>query len=153
MAVLRSEDEDIVSSIEFSLGNVKLISDQKWQEFRLKLTSGNQEIELGSTSTNSEFLICRQPKDELVLFISALEKVANGTQKSFSFEPSEPSFELNISALGDEQGYKVEAWLDAGNATTGIYRWDAIGVRFHTVKKYLDLFIGQLKAQLQPAKI
>jgi hypothetical protein len=151
MALLVSEDEELVSSLTITLGTIKSIEGQNWQEIHLKLTSGLNQIDLGKE--RAECLLCRQPKDELQTFITALEQVSTGKKESLLFEPSEPCFEFSIIALNNAQEYKIECWLDAGNATTGIYRWDAMGIRFHTVKRHLDSFINQLKKELQPAKI
>jgi len=40
-----------------------------------------------------------------------------------------------------------EFFVDAGNVETGIYRWDALGIRFFTNNQLLTDFVAELKSE------
>jgi hypothetical protein len=150
MAILVSEDRDSQSSLEIIAGTTQPLIDQTWQTFSLVLKSGDFNLTLGkgdaSTPNNQGCMFCRQPEDELEGVFEQLQELLDNKRDKLLFEPAEPSFELTITRSG-AHGYKVEVWLDAGNAKTGIYRWDAAGVRFFTLHKHLVAFLEELRTQ------
>lgn len=87
--------------------------------------------------------MCRQPNDEAYKLKSMLRELVDGKRKQVLFEPSEPSFEL-FAERTKEGGIGIYVWLDSGNASTGFYRWDAVGVRFYTTQTHLLSFIEEL---------
>lgn len=151
MAILVSEDRESQSSLEITAGTTQLLMDQTWQTFSLILKSGDFNLTLGKgeqsgTPNNQGCMFCRQPEDELEAVFEQLQELVDNKRDKLLFEPAEPSFELTITRSG-AHGYKVEVWLDAGNAKTGIYRWDAAGVRFFTLHKHLVAFLEELRRQ------
>lgn len=158
MAKLRSEDGEFVTSFEIHKGSSRLINGQTWQRFKLTLTSGTYRLLLGEGEPAEESarhsaeeerdacLLCREPKDEVAQLAEHLNQIINFDREKLLFEPFEPTFELTISRSG-VTGVKVEIWLDAGNAKTGIYRWDGVGVRFYTLQEHLVSFLGELKEE------
>lgn len=75
-----------------------------------------------------------------------LERLLKGEQAGFAFEPSEPSFEF-IFAKSRLQGYEIQVWLDSGNAETGFYTGDALGLRLHVTDSALAQFAKELKEE------
>lgn len=163
MARLVSEDREVESFLELVPGPAvdmgEIMSDQSWQEVGLVLTSGPFTVKLGHTSplsegqtgatdetVNEECLLCRKPKDEVLELANLVEELTSGQKEEILFEPAEPFFELRISRA-QVFGYKVEAWVDSGNATTGVYRWDGVGIRMHTTRENLVSFTKQLREQ------
>ena len=146
MASLISEDLESVSYLSISAGRVQDLSGQKWQGFALTACSGGCELTLGiaDPAEAAASVLCRQPKDEVARLIAHLEELIAGERERVLFEPAEPSFELELDR-GKDGGFKVHAWLDAGNAKSGIYRWDAAGIRFFTTQAHLAAFVKQLK--------
>ena len=116
---------------------------QAWQRFSISLLSGSFSLSLGADSGDA-CLLCRQPDDEVKGLCDSLSELLLPSAEHTLFEPAEPSFELALTKRG-KLGLKVEIWLDAGNAKTGIYRWDAAGIRFFTHEEQLSEFIKQLK--------
>jgi hypothetical protein len=150
MAVLRCEDEDYKTSLEIQCGDAKIIQNQLWQRFTLILKSGTYELKLGGKSASvaegDACLFCRKPKDEVANLIDKLRQLVDFDRDKLLFEPAEPSFELIIARAG-VTGAKVEVWLDAGNAKTGIYRWDGVGIRFYTLQEHLVSFLKELEEE------
>lgn len=149
MAVLSSEDQEWSSSLELISGDEQELLGQRWQRFRLLLTSGDHHLTLGNSDSQAErdaCMFCRTPNDEVAELISMLNDFANRKKDRVLYEPAEPSFELEVVRAGPD-GLNVHVWLDAGNAKTGIYRWDAAGIRFFTVQSHLLSFVEQLKQQ------
>src|ERR1700733_10517021 len=155
MAILRSEDDEQPSALEIRKGSLEVIGGQDWQRFDLVVRSGNFELELGGRSADStgstrgnpvDCLFCRSPKDEGSELAAKIEQMVNLTKDQVFFEPAEPSFELSMRRAG-ASGVKVEVWLDSGDATHGIYRWDAAGIRFHTLQEHLAAFLKELKQE------
>jgi hypothetical protein len=91
-------------------------------------------------------MVCRKPLDELANLMDILQQLLDFDRDKLLFEPAEPSFELILIRSGIT-GIKASVWLDAGNAKTGIYRWDAAGVRFHTTQEHLSDFLRQLRQE------
>jgi hypothetical protein len=148
MAVLHSEDQDYKTSLSIEPGAPKLIQNQMWQRYAMILRSGDQEIKLGGKSAGAlesdNCIFCRKPKDEVQDLIDKLKQVVDFDRDKVLFEPAEPSFELSIARSG-VTGIKVEIWLDPGNAKTGIYRWDGVGIRFYTLQEHLVSFLKELE--------
>jgi len=147
MAVLLSEEKGCPSALEIIAGTKQVIEksvqDEYWQRLSLVLSSGDNKI----TSLEGESCsICRQPADEFETFVLQLEALLRGEKAKVNFEPSEPSFEINLER-SRRAGIKVEAWIDAGNAKTGFYTWDAAGVRFFTTEDNLAEFINSLRRE------
>ena len=147
MATLSSDDTESPSSIELLAGQPRESAPamgeaaQQWQLIRLCLNTERVRIE----SPEAEgFTLCRQPKDEPALLIAELEQLIAAERKTVLFEPQEPSFELNFQR-SHHDGIKFEAWIDAGNAQTGFYRWDAAGIRFFTTCDLLRTFVEELR--------
>lgn len=169
MAKLISEDTECISSIELVAGAAAEVEGQTWQRYAIVLNSGSYHFELGtdklavapkqlqvskslpearaaSQLSGAECYLCRTPHDEAADLIGLLESVVAGKKDELRFEPSEPSFELLISRSG-ASGFKAEIWIDSGNATTGIYRWDGAGVRLFTLAGSLSDFTKALAAE------
>lgn len=147
MATLLSEEKDCPSSLQFLAGEKhtveRPVQDECWQRLKLIFQSGDNKICSPDTESCS---ICRAPADELEIFAGHLEALLSGRKQKVSFEPSEPSFELNFER-SRRAGIKVEAWIDAGNARTGFYTWDAAGIRFFTTDENLAEFINQIRRE------
>lgn len=164
MAKLVSEDKEVESTLEIVQGPAlpvaEIMSDQAWQKVGLALVSGPFKINLGYSNNNGagadggapdddeegECLFCRKPKDEVHELADQIEQLIEGKVDSVLFEPAEPFFELRI-IKAPVFGFKVEAWLDSGNATTGVYRWDGVGIRMHTTRDNLASFTKQLRSE------
>ncbi len=101
---------------------------------------------IGNIQTVADaYLVCRSPQDEMAALVKLLEGLLEGTRNKVLFEPAEPSFEFAIEGSGG--GLKVHIFVDAGNVETGIFRWDALGIRFFTNNEKLASFIQELKAE------
>jgi hypothetical protein len=148
MAKLRAEDEEQISQLEILPGNKEKIHGQDWQRFNLKIAIGKIGLAIPPAENPEEVdcLICREPQDEMAILVTNLEQFLNSAKDVVLFEPSEPSFELSIRRA-QADGARVEIWLDSGNATQGIYRWDAVGARFQTTHSHLMTFLEQLKQE------
>ncbi len=148
MAILKCEDQDYQTSLRITPGDAKLIQNQMWQRYSVHLLSGDNEIKLGGKSSGAlesdNCIFCRKPKDEVQDLIDKLRQVVDFDREKVLFEPAEPSFELSVSRSG-VTGIKVEVWLDPGNAKTGIYRWDGVGIRFYTLQEHLISFLKELE--------
>lgn len=162
MARLESEDESHISSLELSPAKapvqVTTYEDQAIQYFRWKLCCGNRCLEGGLKSPHREtenslpiedgYLLFRKPKDEVKALIDGLKAVHDKQTDLFSFEPSEPSFDLKLVRPDRElDGLKVYVFVDEANIETGISRWDALGLRFFSNDRKLALFINELKSE------
>jgi len=149
MAILSSEDQEWGSSLEIKGGDEQELLGQRWQRFTLHLSSGDHRLALGNSDSQAErdaCMFCRTPNDEIAELVSQLQDFAKHKKDRVLFEPAEPSFELEVVRAGTD-GINVHVWLDAGNAKTGVYRWDAAGIRFFTVQSNLLTFVEQLKEQ------
>jgi hypothetical protein len=143
MAQLLSEEQECPSVLTIAAGAPKEISGQDWQYVLIGMISGRRDVR---SLENEDTLVCRRPTDEIAQLIISLGKLLDHKIEELLFEPSEPSFELCFSRLR-RGGIKVEAWLDAGNGTTGICTWDACGIRFATTDEFLKQFIAELAAE------
>jgi len=149
MAILHSEDQESASSVELELGEKVELYGQPWQRFSLSLKSGERLLTLGKSGSQEErdaCMFCREPNDEAAALVGQLQELADRTRDRVMFEPAEPSFELELARSGPD-GVTVQIWLDAGNAKTGIYSWDAAGIRFFTTQSHLADFVRELKQQ------
>jgi hypothetical protein len=147
MAQLKSEDPDTESCFELAEDGAKCEEKQQvWQAVVVSLVSGRRRVSTANAAHGNECLLCRVPQDEMAKLLYLLNEMRHFRLDKFSFEPAEPFFELNLERSPDH-GLKVEAWLDAGNAETGIYTWDAVGVRFHTTEDKLASFISDLEQE------
>lgn len=148
MAVLLSEDQECVSKVVLKAGQMKVLSGdydkgQQWQSVVLELTSGARRLQ---TDSHEDVMFCRAPTDEVVTLIQSLDALLAEKRDEILFEPSEPSFELSFARTA-RKGIKVEVWLDAGNGATGIYTWDAAGIRFYTADANIRSFTDELKTE------
>jgi len=135
-----------LSSLAFLPGRTKQLANQDgtieiWQAITIKLKSGSLTL---ATKENEDFLLCRAPADEMGQLIDNLKCLYAGKCEHFIFEPFEPSFSLCFKRV-HHYGIKVEAWLDAGNASQGIHTFDALGIRFLTVNDQIALFLQDLE--------
>lgn len=148
MAILTCEDQDFKTSFQLVPGDAKLIQNQMWQRYSVHLIAGANEIKLGGKTAGAlesdNCIFCRKPKDEVQDLIDKIKQVVDFDREKLLFEPAEPSFELSIARSG-VTGVKVEVWLDPGNAKTGIYRWDGVGIRFFTLQEHLISFLKELE--------
>ncbi len=150
MAKLLSEDDEYISFL--TIHPAKRVEEhtlnletQRWQAYSIVLGSGETKLEYGGKEGDG-FLFCRSPNhvDEIKVFTQRLVNFLDDGLETISFEPAEPSFELTLHRV-DNMGVKVQIWVDDGNATTEIARWDAFGLRFFTTSKCLLDFINELK--------
>jgi hypothetical protein len=148
MARILSEDEEQISHIDLVPGAKETLHGQGWQRFSLKIRLGHIDLSIPPDANPAEVdcLLCREPQDELALLATNLDQFLNSTKDVVLFEPSEPSFELSIKRA-QAGGARVEVWLDSGNATQGIYRWDAVGARFQTTERHLVTFLAELRQE------
>jgi hypothetical protein len=149
MAILPSEDQESASSIDFAVGEKVELYGQQWHRFSLSLKSGERNLSLGKGDSQEErdaCMLCREPNDEAAILVAQLQELVERSRDRVLFEPAEPSFEMEVARSGAE-GITVQIWLDAGNAKTGIYSWDAAGIRFFTTQSHLATFVEQLKQQ------
>lgn len=116
-----------------------------------------------------DYLFCRAPKDEVAQLVALLKRLAERKLNHIRFETLEPSIELEITRqiseadgsliegtvaqIGianpnvEDDGLKVQLFVDAGNVETEISRWDALGIRFFTNQSSLEQFIEALKKE------
>ena len=152
MAKLESDDGEFISYLEILPGRRESLTghwqsdgeEQLWQRYTITAVSGSFRLELPESIDGC--ILCRSPKDEVLHLLERLSDLHRADRDKVLFEPSEPSFELTLLRRG-EDGVKAEIWLNEGNATTDIYRWDAAGVRFFTTMSRLANFIAQIKAE------
>ncbi len=149
MASLVSEEKDCPSILQITAGAKQIIEksvqDECWQHVEVTLQSGDNKV---NSSAGESCSLCRTPADEMESFALQLEDLLRGTKHKVNFEPSEPSFEINFER-SRRAGIKVEAWIDAGNAKTGFYTWDAAGIRFFTTDEHLANFINDLRREFE----
>jgi hypothetical protein len=143
-----SEDSEQPSFFEIRRGEDEDVSGQLWNRFELHLEVGTFKLRLPPLNApdSVDCLFCRQPHDEVKILTQRLDAFLSAAKKAVLFEPSEPTFELSIKQA-QAGGAKVEIWLDAGNAHHGIYRWDALGMRFQTDEKRLSTFLSELRSE------
>ncbi len=147
-------------SFSINLLDQKEEQGQTWLYYQIKLQNGREELIFKSTNKKTvsavgtvaeigKFAFAIKPHNELQAFKDSLKSFLNSKQKSFRFEPSDPSFELVIERLpviGEETNFKVYFWVDAGNTKDLEYTWDGIGVRFISSIDNLDQLSQNLEA-------
>lgn len=147
MATLISEDQEQPLSLTISKGELSSSKENgNWQNVTLSLNSPQYRLTLGGPG--QDCLLCRSPEDEISLLAEQIEQLLQAKRENIHFEPAEPSFELTLAKtpLG---GISLHCFLDAGNATTGFYRWDAVGMRFYTTPEQLQAFLSQLRQEFE----
>ena len=122
--------------------------EQSWQSYELKLHSGTKTLVFNSSDKNPNevkglFCFNIKPINELKNLSENLKSFLENEEEHFVFEPLEPSIELRISK-SHASSFQVELWVDAGNTSTIIYTWDALGIRFMTTKEKLVQFCSEL---------
>ncbi len=165
MAILKSLNENIY--FEIQLGEISYIASEKWQNVNLNFNSLWHSLNIKSYPNNENHLsylkdqnqvkitntgtlvLCLSPENEITNLSINIDKLLNQEIKKLSFEPLEPSFELNIK-LNDAllESYIVEVWLDLTNFLDGFYLGDAIGSRFYTNKDNIKQFKHELLTSL-----
>ncbi|MBX9941399.1 MAG: hypothetical protein K2Y32_19205 [Candidatus Obscuribacterales bacterium] len=105
------------------------------------------EAVLDIQTVANAYVLCRKPQDEINHLTRQLKDLIDGKKNRVLFEPAEPSFELALEVSAGS--YRVECFIDAGNVETGIYRWDALGVRFFTDQKRIANFIEELENEFK----
>jgi hypothetical protein len=147
MAKLLSEDHEIVSSLELLNGGEKVsYGAEVWEPLALNLVSGPRLLSNVKAELLQESLLCSSPRDEISELLEMLKDLLATRSDRVLFEPQEPFFELMIERSG-RHGLKVETWMDAGDAQTGIYTWDALGIRFQTTNDNLEQFIRAIQSE------
>jgi len=142
----------------FSITSSLTQEKQEWQRYELKLHAGDRTLEFNSDNKNPEevkglFCFNIKPVHELRNLTDNLKAFLDNDEDTLVFEPLEPSIELRITK-SHANSFKVELWIDAGNTSSIIYTWDALGIRFMTTKEKLCSFLSELekvsKVQLSP---
>lgn len=161
--VLESDSSDtrleIVFKQEYKLENLQGI-EEFWLDYELKIFTGEKEYSFnsidreaithtGMISEIGKFMFAVKPFNELEQLKKSLTVYLEAKQKSFVYEPGEPSFELEIERTvhsgqfgSNEEEFKVYFWIDSGNTTQLEYTWDGIGLRFVTTKSKLVEFLA-----------
>ncbi|MGE5706954.1 MAG: hypothetical protein ACM3YO_01370 [Bacteroidota bacterium] len=141
MATLQSEETTIPSSIRLSLG--ELVRDGgRWISYSLLLESGGKTLLLEDEGEEiGRCLLALSPLDEVERLLRGLGRFLEGG-KEFSFEPSEPNFELLFRR--EELGFSAYCFIDSGNQHWDHATWDGLGLRMFTTKEHLQRFHAQL---------
>lgn len=150
MATLYSEDREFKSSFEISKSSDSITKnidgvDESWQSYEWKINHGPRLLE---TINNSDgYLLCRNPIDEVKQLVDDLSHLVQKEKSEVLFEPEEPSLNISVKRQSFSDGLKVQIFIDEGNASTAVSRWDSIGVRFFTTEELLKQFINDLKEE------
>ncbi|MBI1858718.1 MAG: hypothetical protein HYR97_06380 [Candidatus Melainabacteria bacterium] len=151
MAILFSEDEIVKSSFEIVLldTNIKIQERNSWVPYKLILKSADKKLEYTKSQTGTgDFVFALSPKDEILELTNSMSELLSVTSKTkYSFEPLEPSFELEIEK--SHKGYSIYIWVDAGNVVSDHYTWDGLGIRFFTTEEKIQCFIEELKREVK----
>lgn len=121
-----------------------------WQRFNIELKSGLKTINFDTDAKKAAevkglFCLNISPVNEIKQLCNNLEEfLSNESQEKLVFETIEPSLEFTIER-GHSKAFKVYIWIDAGNTSTIIYTWDAMGLRFMTDRNKIKDFISELK--------
>ncbi len=145
MAKLLSEDEEFISFLALNSTGDQIENEQLWQGYALEIGNGPISLKYGGAKDDG-YLFCRKPKDEIKMFCQNLQTFMDNRMQSLQFEPSEPSFEFSLERV-ESFGVKVSVFVDDGNASSAIARWDAFGLRFFTTDANLERFINELKSE------
>ena len=143
MAKLLSEDEEIKSRLEIFFLKEKS-KDTAWLPYKISLESGDKKLNFEKTSRGTgDYLFAVTPVNEIENLTVGIDNLIKSKEnKTFFFEPAEPSFELIIEK--SFKGYSVTCWADAGNVISDHYTWDGFGIRFFTTKEKLKYFVEEL---------
>ncbi len=166
MANLRGLNDQVFFTIDFN--NIEQNNTEIWQHVNLSFntlwsslniksqvntnhslttTANGNKIEITNFGT---IVLCRKPTDEIQLLSDNITNLIQENISQFSFEPFEPSFELNIKIIDAKQAtFLVEAYLDLTNFIDGFYLGDAIGMKFYINRGSLITFNNELIAQSQ----
>lgn len=152
MAKLLSEDKEVRTNLEIILlkDTIKSKINISWISYKLILQSGDKNLsyEKENDKGSGDYVFALTPVNEIENFISGIESfLKSKTSKMFSFEPLEPSFEIILER--GEKGYAVHLWLDAGNVISNHFTWDGFGIRFFTNLENIELFINELKHEVE----
>lgn len=153
MARLTSEDEQIKSGVELLLLKEKqYIKDaETWIPYNLSIESGSKNIvyrKENDNYANGDFVFSLTPVNEIQKLIDGISCFLDQEKSNnYFFEPFEPSFEIMIEK--SFKGYSVVCWVDAGNVISDHCTWDGIGVRFFTTKEKIQVFINELRDEMQ----
>jgi hypothetical protein len=146
MAILHSEDQEVPSWLEMAPSDfVEMDGGQTWQKLLLNLRSGRRELSLTAADREAS-LVCREPDDEMLHLISMFDELVQGKRDKVLFEPAEPFFELDVS-ITRQGSFTIQTWIDSGDASTGFYRWDAVGVRFFTTPEHMKNFAAEMRKE------
>lgn len=137
-----------------SFGFVIKNSDHGWLNYDLVLKYPGKVIvfssihkqattNLGTSAEIGKFAFALKPFNELHKFHAALLALLESKIPYLCFEPFDPSFEIEITAIGASE-FKIQLWVDAGNTRGLEYSWDAMGMRFVTTADKLKNFCDQL---------
>lgn len=151
MPKLISEDQNIISSLEF-----KFLKDQIqyrpefcWIPYEINLVSANKMISYSSDHKDlGDYVLSLKPVNEVELLINGINDFLNDeNKKMFSYEGLEPSFEIVFEK--SHAGISSTIWVDAGNVISDHYSWDGFGLRFFTSKEKINIFVTELKNEMQ----
>ena len=156
MATLLSEDDEVKTSIDLILLKEKLENKPgiSWISYKILLKSGDKSLLFEKLENNKgagDYVLALTPVNEiekLILGINTFLKSTNS--KTFSFEPLEPSFELNIER--SHEGYSINFWIDSGNVDSMHYTWDGFGIRLFTTEKKISKFVNDLQKEIEGLK-
>ncbi|NQY79437.1 MAG: hypothetical protein HRT47_03895 [Candidatus Caenarcaniphilales bacterium] len=161
--VCSDDNKDPSSEVSFSLNlgekfHGKNFKDESinelWQRFSLEFKSGLKTVSFNTDAKEASevkglFCLNLSPTNEIKQLRENIEKfLDDDSQDKLVFETIEPSFELVIEKA-HAGAFKVYAWVDAGNTSTIIYTWDALGLRFMTDRNKIEMFISELSCQIE----
>jgi hypothetical protein len=167
MPVIKSssdcQDPNSKLSLEIKFLDTHTTENETWLNYTIIFHAGDKTTEfksknkktqtyLGTIGEIGKFAFILEPVSELKTFSNDLLRFLDSPQTQFIFQPSDPSFELNIekikNPLSGDYDYKIFYWIDAGNTNQLEYSWDALGIRFLTSKERIRDFALEL-ADLQ----
>jgi hypothetical protein len=167
MPVLKSssdaQDPNAKLGLEIELLEKDFSKNETWQNYRIIFHAGEHtrifnskhkktQTYLGTIGEIGKFAFIINPVNELKTFTDDILRFLETEQKVFCFQPSDPSFEINIekikNPLSQDYDYKVYCWIDAGNTNQLEYSWDALGIRFLSSRERIRDFALEL-ADLQ----
>ncbi len=155
MAILFCADDNFDQESKVAFDIELLDQVDNWLNYKLEFHVGTRIYEFSSKQRQVEsyvgtkgevgkFAFALSPRNEFEVLLQSLRSfIDNNSQKNFRFEPSDPSFELEIARVADQ--FKVYVWVDAGNSTQLAYTWDALGIRLMTTKEHLLSFVAELE--------
>lgn len=157
MAKLVSEDNEVRSTFELLLLKDKynLKENISWVSYKLILESNSKKITYEKEKDEhgaGDYVFALTPINEIDKLLDGIRNLLEDeTQKSFLFEPLEPSFELVIER--SFKGFSAYVWVDAGNVTSDHYTWDGIGIRFFTTQDKIEQFLSELNLERRELRI